>query len=105
MQFNSDRLEFREVEHNFLCFCSFLCMLAGKKLNLPNIFLLVVKTPKYKQILKHLVSVDTDFELVKMFISYDPTLSKSKYISKFLNSKDGKATLALNVNRTRATNI
>lgn len=97
MNFNSDRLEDRETEHNFLCFCSFLCMIAGKKLNLPNIFLLVIRTPKYKQILKYLVSIDTDYELFKLFISYDPTLSKSKYISKFLNSKDGRATLVANV--------
>lgn len=90
-------IEKRETEHNFLCFCSLLCILAGKKLNLPNVFLLVLKNVKYKQILKTLVSVDTDFDLVKMFIEYDPTLSKSKYISKFLNSREGRATLANNV--------
>jgi hypothetical protein len=90
-------IEKRETEHNFLSFCSLLCMLSGKKLNLPNVFLLVLKNVKYKQILKQLVSIDTDFELFKLFIEYDPTLSKSKYISKFLNSREGRATLACNV--------
>lgn len=90
-------IEKRETEHNFLCFCSLLCMLHGKKLNLPNVFLLVLKNVKYKHILKTLVSIETDFELFKLFIEYDPTLSKSKYISKFLNSREGRATIACNV--------
>ncbi len=94
---SADLIEKRETEHNFLCFCSLLCMLYGKKLNLPNIFLLVLKNIKYKQILKTLVSIETDFELFKLFIEYDPTLSKSKYISKFLNSREGRATIACNV--------
>lgn len=76
-----------------------MCMLVGKRLNLPNIFLLILKTPKYKQVLKDLVSIDTDFELFKLFIEYDPTLSKSKYISKFLNSREGRTTIACNVER------
>lgn len=85
--------EKQETHHNFLSFCSFLCLLIGKKLNLPNIFLLILKNNNYKSILKTLVSVDSDYELFKMFIEYDPTLSKSKYISKFLNSREGKIIL------------
>lgn len=85
--------EKQEMHHNFLSFCSFLCLLIGKKLNLPNIFLLILKNNNYKSILKTLVSVDSDYELFKMFIEYDPTLSKSKYISKFLNSREGKIIL------------
>jgi hypothetical protein len=90
-------IERREIEHNFLCFCSLICLLSGKKLNLPNIFLLLLKTPTYKQILKKLVSIDTDYELFKLFIDFDPSLSKSKYISKFLNSREGKVIIANNV--------
>lgn len=70
-----------------------MCLLAGKKLNLPNIFLLILKNVNYKNVLKTLVSIDSDYELFKMFIEYDPTLSKSKYISKFLNSREGKIIL------------
>jgi hypothetical protein len=90
-------IERRETEHNFLCFCSLICLLSGKKLNLPNIFLLLLKNPTYKQILKKLVSIDTDYELFKLFIDFDPSLSKSKYILKFLNSREGKVIIANNV--------
>lgn len=90
MIFIDETNESRETEHNFLCFCSFLCIINGKKLNLPNIFLEVLKNNSYKVILKNLLSIDTDFELFKFFIVYDASISKSKYISKFLNSKEGK---------------
>lgn len=85
--------EKQEIHHNFLSFCSFMCLLVGKKLNLPNIFLLLLKNDNYKSILKTLVCIESDYELFKMFIEYDPTLSKSKYISKFLNSREGKTIL------------
>lgn len=86
-------LEKKEQEHNFMCFCSFMCILHGKKLNLPNIFLLLLQNNNYKQTLKQLIDIDNDYDLFKMFIEYDPTISKSKYISKFLNSREGKQLL------------
>ena len=44
----------------------------------------------FKYIFKTNLCIDTDFELVRIFLTYDSTLSKSKYISKFFNSKEGK---------------
>lgn len=85
-----DTLDTRETEHNFLCFCSLLCILHGKKLNLPNIFLEVLRNPSYKSVIKKLLSIDNDYELFGVFTKFDPSISKSKYISKFLNSKEGK---------------
>tara|TARA_R110000868_G_scaffold383143_2_gene649907 strand:+ start:417 stop:671 length:255 start_codon:yes stop_codon:yes gene_type:complete len=74
-------------EHNFACFCGLLCIIYGKKLNLPNIFILLLQNKIYRTILKELIDVDTDFALFKFCINYDPTISKSKYISKFLNKQ------------------
>lgn len=74
-----------EQEFRMLCFCSFLTIISGKKLNLPNIFLLLLKNKNYREMLKVMVDVDNDYSLLKMFIDYDPTLHKSKYISKYLN--------------------
>jgi len=78
-----------ENEHMFLCFCSLVCITHNKKLNLPNIFLLVLKCDNYKSVLKSLLSIDNDYDLFKYFIDYDYTISKSKYISKYLNSNHG----------------
>lgn len=84
-----NELEKNELNHNFLCFCSLLCIINNKKLNLPNIFLLVLKNETYKSLLKYLLTIDNDYDLLKFFIDYDYTISKSKYISKYLNSNQG----------------
>jgi hypothetical protein len=74
-----------EQEFRMLTFCSFLTIISGKKLNLPNIFLLLLKNKNYRDLIKSMLDIDNDFYLFKMFIDYDPTLYKSKYISKYLN--------------------
>ena len=84
-----NELEKDELNHNFLCFCSLICIINGKKLNLPNIFLLVLKNETYKSLLKYMLTIDNDYDLLKFFIDYDYTISKSKYISKYLNSNQG----------------
>jgi hypothetical protein len=86
MELDTDK---KENNHNFLCFCSLVCIINGKKLNLPNIFLLVLKNETYKNLLKYLLTIDNDYDLFKFFIDFDSTISKSKYISKYLNSSQG----------------
>ena len=97
-------LEKNELNHNFLCFCSLLCIINGKKLNLPNIFLLVLKNETYKSLMKYMLTIDNDYELLKHFIDYDYTISKSKYISKYLNSNQGTK-VKKNVYKFRKGNI
>ena len=93
-----------ENDHNFLCFCSLMCVLNGKKLNLPNIFLLVLKNEAYKSLLKYMLTIDNDYDLFKFFIDYDSKISKSKYISKYLNSVQG-VKIKKNVYRYTKTNL
>jgi len=93
-----------ENDHNFLCFCSLMCVLNGKKLNLPNIFLLVLKNEAYKSLLKYMLTIDNDYNLFKFFIDYDSKISKSKYISKYLNSVQG-VKIKKNVYRYTKTNL
>ena len=95
---NLDRSEFDEfkIEDNFLKFCSFVCILHGKKLNIANIFLIVLKNSNYRELLRLALDVDTDLQIFRYFLRFDVSLSKSKYISKFLNSNEGLK-LKLNV--------
>ena len=97
-------LEKNENTHNFLCFCSLMCMIQGKKLNLPNIFLLILKNETYKNLLKYLLTIDNDYDLFKFFIDYDSSISKSKYISKYLNSSQG-VKIKKNVYKFRKDNL
>lgn len=75
-----------ETEHILLSFCTFCTLLLGKKLSFQNIFLLVLKNSKFKDILKQLLDADSDYEIVKLFIDYDHTITKSKYVTKYINS-------------------
>lgn len=76
----------RETEYYLLAFCSFLSIIHGKKLNLPNVFLMLLKNKRYREIFKVMVDFETDYQVFKLFIQYEPNLCKSKYISKYLNS-------------------
>lgn len=76
-----------ESEHILLSFCTFCTMLKGKKLSLQNVFLLVLQDKTLMNILKEVISIDSDIEIVKLFLEFDPTIAKSKYITKYLNNR------------------
>ncbi len=75
----------KETEHLLLCFCTFCTLLKGKKLSYQNIFLLLLKEEKLRQLFKDLLTIETNYEMVRIFIQFDPLLVKSKYVTKFLN--------------------
>lgn len=76
-----------ESNHLFLSFCTFVMLLKGKKLSIQNVFIQVLSSEKMKSLMKEILNLDTDYELVKVFLDFDPTISKSKYVTKYLNSK------------------
>jgi len=84
----SANLQDSESIHLFLCFCTLTTLLNGKKLNLANIFLQCLKSSNYKEFLKLLLDLDSDYYVYKMFFEFDPTLYKSKYIMKYINKRN-----------------
>jgi hypothetical protein len=79
-----------ETNHLFLCYCSFINHLKGKKLSIQNVFVTTLQEEKLKTILKTILSLDSDQELVRVFLDYDPTISRSKFITKYINSEQKK---------------
>lgn len=77
----------RESEHILLSFCSFCTLLKGKKLSFQNVFILVLQDDALRNILKELLGVDSNYEIVRIFLEHDPTITKSKYITKYINNK------------------
>ena len=75
-----------ETDHLLMCFCTFCSLLKGKKLSLQNVFILVLQEKRLRAILKELLTIETNFDVVKLFIDFEPSITKSKYITKFLNS-------------------
>ena len=82
----SSRLKEAEFRQYFLCFCSLMCLLHNKKLNLANIFLLLLKNKKILKLYMDICEFDNPYGAMKGFLEYDSTLHKSKYIKKYLNS-------------------
>lgn len=78
----------RESEHILLSFCSFCTLLKGKKLSFQNVFVLVLQDSKIRDLLKCLLAIESNYEVVKIFLEYDPTITKSKYITKYLNNSN-----------------
>lgn len=74
-----------ESNHLFLCYCTFVMNLKGKKLSIQNVFIQTLQSEKLKNIFKEILDLDTDFELVKVFLDFDPTIAKSKTVSKYIN--------------------
>ena len=77
-------LERKDNIHKFLSLCSFISICENKKVNLANVFLLVLKEKKYRELFKESLILESNFEVVKLFLQHDPFLYKSKYKTKFL---------------------
>jgi hypothetical protein len=78
----------KEINEIIIGFCSYVCICFNKKLNLPNIFILLLKDERYLNCFKTLSDIDNNFEALKYFLEVDPALHKSKYIKKFLSTNE-----------------
>jgi len=89
-QFPVEKIALAEVDRAFLTFCSYMCVLHNKKLNLANIFLLLLKSDDIRILFKGMCDLDTDYDCLKYFLQRDPSLHKSKYIKNYITERDGK---------------
>ena len=85
-----ERTYHAEYRHQFLSFCTLCCMLKNKKLNLANIFLLMLQEPELRSIFKDMCEIESDYVALKKFLEYDISLHKSKYIKNFLDDNNFK---------------
>lgn len=79
-----------ESNHLFECYCTFVNTLKGKKLSVQNVFVATLDDIKLQNILKMILNLETDQELVRVFINYDPGVSTSKHVTRAINSKKKK---------------
>ena len=78
----------KEYDHLFLSFCTLVCHVHNKKMNLPNIFIVLLKNRELRDVFKQLISIESNYDLFKKFLEYDSTLYKSKYIKNFINDNN-----------------
>jgi hypothetical protein len=86
----SSNLIEEESNHIFLSFCTFVMNLKGKKLSVQNVFVQTLQDEKLKNVAKTMLSLDSDFELVKVFLDFDASICRSKYVTKYINQSNKK---------------
>jgi hypothetical protein len=86
----SSNLIREESDHIFLSFCTFVMNLKGKKLSIQNVFVQTLQDEKLKNVAKTMLSLDSDYDLVKVFLDFDPSVSRSKYVTKWINTQNKK---------------
>jgi len=72
-----------ESTHLFLCFCTFVMNLKGKKMSIQNVFVQTLQDAKLKNVMKTILNLENDYELVKTFLDFDPSISKSKFVTRW----------------------
>lgn len=82
----SQRIDVEEFEHIFLSYCTCVCLLHNKKMNLAKIFIVLLQTPSLRTSFMKSASIDNEWSLLKKFLEYDPSLHKSKYIKNYIQS-------------------
>lgn len=76
-----------EMEHTINCFCSLIVLQQNKKMSYANVFLLILKDKKIRDLYKKIIDEEDDFLALKWFLAIEPNICKSKFISKYLNSQ------------------
>lgn len=77
-----------EQDKYFRIFCSYMCILNNKKLNLANIFLLLLSNVNIRTLFKNMCDFESDYDCLKYFLQRDPTLYKSKYIKNYIQQAE-----------------
>ena len=80
-------IEDRELVHSFYSFCTFCFLYYGKKINFATIFTKILQDEKLRKLYKIAISEPSDFEALRKFIVFEPSITKSKYITKIINKK------------------
>lgn len=81
-------IENEEFLHSFYSFCTFMTLVSGKKLNYATVFLKLLENESFLNLYKLYINENNTYSALKKFIQTEPSISKSKYITKFLNKFD-----------------
>lgn len=81
-------LEQKDNEQNFLSLCSYVSICENKKMNFAGVLLLTLKNKNYKWLFINLLGLENEYDLVTMFLQYDPFLYKSKYITRYFKKNN-----------------
>tara|TARA_R110000787_G_scaffold81539_1_gene176763 strand:+ start:951 stop:1235 length:285 start_codon:yes stop_codon:yes gene_type:complete len=84
-----DRIQVNEFERSFYSFCTFVALLHDKKMNFATVFLKILENKALREIFISIIEEENDFTAIKRYIETEPSVTKSKYVTKFLNRFNG----------------
>ena len=67
----TEKISSFEINHLFLSFCTFCALLETKKINLANIFLLVLRDSKFRNLLKQYCDFKNDYDALKYYNEFE----------------------------------
>lgn len=84
-----DNIQTDEYQSSFYSFCTFVALLHDKKMNFATVFLKILENKALRDIFISMIEEENEFTAIQKFIQTEPSIAKSKYVTKFLNKFGG----------------
>lgn len=84
-----DDIQTNEFEKSFYSFCTFVALMHDKKMNFATVFLKILENKALRDIFISIIEEENEFTAIKKYIETEPSVAKSKYVTKFLNKFNG----------------
>ena len=84
-----DDIQEEEFLYSFHSFCTFVSLMYDKKMNFATVFLKILENKALRDIFISIIEEENEFTAIKKYIKTEPSVTKSKYVTKFLNKFNG----------------
>lgn len=78
-----------EFQQTFYSYCTFVALLHDKKMNFATVFLKILENKGLRDIFVSMLEEENEFNAIRKYIETEPSITKSKYVTKFLNKFNG----------------
>ena len=84
-----ESLQNEEFQQSFYSFCTFVALIHDKKMNFATVFLKILENKGLRDIFVSMLEEENEFCAIKKYVLTEPSITKSKYVTKFLNKFNG----------------
>mgnify|MGYP003124211112 FL=1 len=84
-----ENMQIQEFEKSFYSFCTFVALVHDKKMNFATVFLKILENKALRDIFISIIEEENEFTAIRKYIQTEPSVTKSKYVTKFLNKFNG----------------
>lgn len=84
-----ESIQDEEFSKSFYSYCTFVALMCDKKMNFATVFLKILENKALRDIFISKIEEENEFTAIKKYIEMEPSVTKSKYVTKFLNKFEG----------------